>query len=294
MNFTKGESLFCSKVLLFGEYLVVKGGRAIAVPYHHFSGELKFGSKHQEKNYCLRDFVEFISHSKMLSKAMDANRLGEDLEKGLYFDSNIPTGHGVGSSGALCAAIFKNYSVVLDNELEDFAYLKDILALMESFFHGVSSGLDPLVSYIQKPLEIKNRNDFNVIWPENFKLLKNFYLVDTGITRKTAPLVHSFLNLCENEQFKAPLNEMLQANTDLVSAFLAGDATELKKNLYQLSYLQYIWLDKMIPQSFRKFWLDALESKKYFVKLCGAGGGGFLLVYAENPSVLNVKSLPLA
>jgi mevalonate kinase len=30
----------------------------------------------------------------------------------LFFDSNIPQGYGVGSSGALVAAIFEKYSVI--------------------------------------------------------------------------------------------------------------------------------------------------------------------------------------
>ena len=37
-------------------------------------------------------------------------RLDADLEKGMYFDSSIPMGYGVGSSGAIVAAIYDRYA----------------------------------------------------------------------------------------------------------------------------------------------------------------------------------------
>src|SRR5690242_20746449 len=40
---------------------------------------------------------------------LDLAALENDLNKGLYFDSSIPQGFGVGSSGALVAAIYDQY-----------------------------------------------------------------------------------------------------------------------------------------------------------------------------------------
>ena len=66
----------------------------------------------------------------------------------MYFDSSIPQGYGIGSSGALVASIYDQYALdkitVLENlTKEKLQHLKTVFAAMESFFHGKSSGLRP-------------------------------------------------------------------------------------------------------------------------------------------------------
>ena len=65
----------------------------------------------------------------------------------MYFDSSIPQGYGVGSSGALVAAIYDQYALnkitVLENLTKDkLVQLKQSLQQW-NLFHGKSSGLDP-------------------------------------------------------------------------------------------------------------------------------------------------------
>jgi mevalonate kinase len=38
----------------------------------------------------------------------------------------------------------------------------------------------------------------------------------------------------------------------------------------------------MIPKGYEKFWKDGLDTGIYNLKLCGSGGGGFLLGITEN------------
>jgi mevalonate kinase len=38
----------------------------------------------------------------------------------------------------------------------------------------------------------------------------------------------------------------------------------------------------MIPTDYEKFWKKGLESEDFKLKLCGSGGGGFLLGFASN------------
>src|SRR5690606_36364954 len=87
-----------------------------------------------------------------------------DIDCGMYFDSSIPQGYGVGSSGALVASIYDKYAndkiTVLDNlTREKLLKLKSIFSLMESFFHGKSSGLDPLNSYLSIPILINCKDN---------------------------------------------------------------------------------------------------------------------------------------
>ena len=53
----------------------------------------------------------------------DLDAFSNDIEGGMYFDSSIPQGYGVGSSGALVASIYDRYAsekiTVLENLTRD-------------------------------------------------------------------------------------------------------------------------------------------------------------------------------
>src|SRR5690606_28744578 len=113
------------------------------------------------------------------SKAdIDLLKMKEDLDQGIWFDSDIPQGFGLGSSGAVIAAIFEKYGHPTRSIDGD----KDKLARLEDFFHGSSSGLDPLVSHNQKPLLIHNFNKVEVL--EERPNLEGFFLLNTGRPRQ--------------------------------------------------------------------------------------------------------------
>jgi mevalonate kinase len=38
----------------------------------------------------------------------------------------------------------------------------------------------------------------------------------------------------------------------------------------------------MIPAHYEKLWKQGLDSGEYYIKLCGSGGGGFLLGFTRN------------
>jgi mevalonate kinase len=38
----------------------------------------------------------------------------------------------------------------------------------------------------------------------------------------------------------------------------------------------------MIPAIFNRLWKKGLDSGEYYLKLCGAGGGGFILGFTQN------------
>src|SRR5699024_1889521 len=99
--------------------------------------------------------------------AFDVEALQADIEKGLYFDSSIPQGYGIGSSGALVAAIYDKYATnkitILENLTRDkLNKRKAIFGEMESFFHGQSSGLDPLNSYLSLPILINSKENIEM------------------------------------------------------------------------------------------------------------------------------------
>ena len=38
----------------------------------------------------------------------------------------------------------------------------------------------------------------------------------------------------------------------------------------------------MIPSKFKKLWTDGIENEDYYLKLCGSGGGGFLIGFTRD------------
>ncbi len=158
--------LFYSKILLFGEYGIIKDSKGLSIPYNFYNGALKTDGNPSEaavkSNASLKRFVAYLETISTELVTFDVETLKADVEAGMYFDSSIPQGYGVGSSGALVAAIYYNYAhnriTVLENlTREKLLKLKSIFSAMESFFHGKSSGLDPLNSYLSIPILINSK-----------------------------------------------------------------------------------------------------------------------------------------
>ena len=163
--------LFYSKILLFGEYGIIKDSKGLSIPYNFYNGALKIDSNlseaQQKSNNNLKRFADYLGELQIKFPNLvqfDLEELTKDIEGGMYFDSSIPQGYGVGSSGALVAAIYDKYALnkitVLENlSREKLLKLKKIFGEMESFFHGKSSGLDPLNSYLSLPILINSKDN---------------------------------------------------------------------------------------------------------------------------------------
>ena len=82
----------------------------LALPFEHFDGVLKFGDvkdrQIKSSNQSLEQLTHFIIERPGLTDSYNTNAMLEDIEKGLYFDSNIPQGIKLGSSEALVATPF--------------------------------------------------------------------------------------------------------------------------------------------------------------------------------------------
>lgn len=271
---------FSAKLLLFGEHTVNKGSAGLAIPVNLFEGVFKMSDsltgKAAASNQSLELLANHIIFHDKLSQFIDTNRLLSDIESGLYFDSNIPQGYGVGSSGALSAAIFHNYGSGIN--VKDLLALKEILADIESYFHGKSSGLDALVSYANTPVFITKKEVKKIAIPDSEALGLKFFLVDTGKARNTAACVNHFLKKTANSAFNKNIENLLAPNVNLcIDYFLQGDTQNFLKSYAILSQNQINLLPEFIPDSLHERWQEGLKNKHYYLKICGAGGGGFML-----------------
>lgn len=270
--------LYNAKILLFGEHTVVKGSQALAMPLTSHFGTWQFAEDTDNAvalQQQLPQFLDYLNNQK-LSPVLDLVRFSVDLEKGLYFKSSIPTGYGLGSSGALCAAIYDRYAI---SKTSDLLSLKEIFGILESYFHGQSSGMDPLVCYANQPLLIATKENIQrVKIPTPNRKKKAFFLMDTHIPRKTAPFVNGFLDRCEDPSY-ADLcaNQLVPNVNEAITALLKKDWRLLYHAFTQISAFQLAHFDFMIPDAFKNIWKEGLQSDDFKLKICGAGGGGYLL-----------------
>jgi mevalonate kinase len=286
--------LFYSKILLFGEYGIIKDSKGLSIPYNFYNGALKTDENPSESaiksNQSLKRFVDYLDGIDAELVTFDINLLKAHVDAGMYFDSSIPQGYGVGSSGALVAAIYDKYAfdkiTVLENlTREKLLKLKSIFSAMESFFHGKSSGLDPLNSYLSIPILINSQDNIEATGiPSQKSEGKNaVFLLDSGIIGETAPMVSIFMEKMKQEGFRNMLKDQFIKHTDAcVDDFLTGNVKSLFKNTKRLSKVVLNHFKPMIPQQFHELWKKGIETNDYYLKLCGSGGGGYILGFTED------------
>lgn len=292
------DSLYYAKILLFGEYGIIEDSMGLSIPYHFYKGKLlqiddQSDEKQVKSNESLVNYLGYLRQSEAngtLPCRMDLAKLEKDLQNGLYFDSSIPQGFGVGSSGALVAAIYDAYAIdkVSENEVaagDKLLHLKTTLAFLENFFHGKSSGLDPLICYLNLPVLIKSKSDLGTVAvpTSNANGQGAIFLMDSGSPGKTQGMVSIFLQKLKEEGFRHLVKTKLKKyNDECIKAFLKGDTKPLFDNLKELSKLFLENFKPMIPEKFEETWRNGIETNAYYLKLCGSGGGGFILGFTQD------------
>jgi len=289
--------LFYSKILLFGEYGIIKDSKGLSIPYNFYNGALKVtenpSAEAQKSNESLQRFAAYLEQLQQEKPTLvnfNIELLNTDLTRGMFFDSSIPQGYGVGSSGALVAAIYDKYAqdkiTVLENlTREKLLQLKNIFAEMESFFHGKSSGLDPLNSYLSIPILINSKDNIEAtgIPSQSTEGKGAVFLIDSGIVGETAPMVNIFMENLKDQGFRTMLKNQFVKYTDLcVENFLGGDKKSLFSNTKKLSTVVLNNFKPMIPEEFHGVWQRGIETNDYYLKLCGSGGGGYILGFTED------------
>ena len=279
------------KLILFGEYSMIFGSEALLIPYYSAFGEWSSvinrpSERGFDSNASIRKFYDYLRDHEDF-RILDLRRFDMELNAGLFFDSTIPLGYGVGSSGALVAAIYDRYKLI---EINDIPKLKDFLANMESFFHGSSSGMDPLQCYLGKPFILSQQTtdngqqtSFTILDDDFMSEDIHIFLIDTKIKSPTAPLVEKFKESRKDNSYLDKFdNEYVPIVSKCIKSLTDKKDDEFYEHLSQLSKLQIELLSHTIPEETRKFFLTDIKKDGFQVKLCGAGGGGFLLGFSNN------------
>ena len=292
----ENNPLFYSKILLFGEYGIIKDAMGLSIPYNFYKGAFKHdGVKNEVTEKSNQNLRKFLNHLRQLQTEgtlptpLNLDAFESDIDTGLYFDSSIPQGFGVGSSGALVAAIYDRYATEKINaegnlSRESLIALKKIFSQMESYFHGKSSGIDPTICYLNLPLLIKSKDDLGTVEiPAQTEGKGAIFLLNSGQPGETQPMVSIFMEKLKEEGFRHMLKDQFTKYNDAcIKSFLKGDIKPLFSNLKKLSHLLLENFTPMIPASYHDLWQKGIESNAYYLKLCGSGGGGFILGFTRD------------
>ena len=267
--------IYPSKLLLFGEYTVLNGSQALDVPLSHWKGEWKqhANTKFNEDS-SLYAYVSWLTPNDLISPASAAHIIN-DAEEGWNYEADIPIGYGLGSSGAFVAALYDRY-VTKEKPLSSALTM---LAKMEGYFHGSSSGMDPMVSYSGEAIYKNEQGDFQMIkdagWPEGFQV----YLLDSKAERSTGPLVQAYKEYLKDREFKYKIeHELIPVVEHAIHFYLNNSAQMLEECLSVISQFQREQFAMMIPDPVKDQWDELMEAPGVYVKFCGAGGGGYFQV----------------
>jgi len=278
--------------MLVGEYGVVVGGSAFTIPYTRFNARVRnkkditkeTREQAAKSQYYLDKIFRYLSQlpAETFHAIPDLEYFSANLGN-FWLEMDIPTGYGLGSSGAVSAAL---YDLFFPEAAElSIEQQKEDLAAIESFFHGKSSGLDALTCHTRAPIYFSSKGEiqkkeFN---PSEIPGGYRFFLLDSGERFETAPLVGYFLEQMKNSMFASSIrNEYLVINQKLIEVLLGireGDPAML---IMVLSDYQYTHFRKMIPEKMLDVWIEGQLSNEYYLKLNGSGGGYMLGITHES------------
>ena len=286
------QKKYTAKLLLFGEHTIIQGSSALALPFSDYYGIWSDKTKNLTENNnsqssidslkSILSYLQGLNNRQELISLLDIDRFEKDINTNIWFYSNIPTGYGLGSSGSVCAAIYDRYCSAPENDLTK---LKSALAQLEGCFHGKSSGVDPLVCYLNQMLLLQSNQEITALPTPIFSKPTGaaIFLIDTGVSRHTTPLVNYFLEESKKENFYTDCVLPLSKGTDnAIAAFMQENVPIILEQARNISKIQYNYLQKMILPEFLNLWQEGLRNNTYSLKLCGAGGGGFILGFTAD------------
>jgi len=195
----------------------------------------------------------------------------------LYLFSNIPSGYGLGSSGALVAALWQRFALT---RIEDLMELKRIFGRIESYFHGSSSGIDPLQCYVGKPFVI-NREGVRILPDDFIDSGIEIGLIDTKTKSETGPLVRHFREMLNDDAYKQRFEKEYLPCLNRCMETISQGGNVFFDNLSQFTALQNELFEPMITPDTQH--LFATQYDFHFgVKILGSGGGGYVLCFTDD------------
>lgn len=268
------RNVYHGKLLLFGEYLVLNQGAALALPETRYSVSWE-RMENPEKE--LIRYAQYLEGEKSLAPFLKCSLLEKHFQGGWQLVSNVPRHKGLGSSASIVAAVYDRYKSKNDDEVS-MEELQQIFATMEHYMHGTSSGFDPLPVYFNQPVLRKNNQSVRVNTP--LPCLDNWTidLVDSGAERKDGDGIKRYLDRLENDEaFASKIDTLTKVNNKLVEAVIKNERRIAENLLKTFSENQLILFADWIPDDIKVKWEENQQESGSAYKMLGAGGGGYFL-----------------
>lgn len=278
------DKVYPGKALLFGEYTVIHGGNSLAIPLYSKTANWDFDDLEFESRESIDKFIDYLVVQGIGS--VDLDKFSSEWEDGLFLESSIPFGYGAGSSGSVVAAIYDSFML---KSAEEPAEIREIFKTMENYFHGSSSGLDPLVSYFGKAVHIDNEN-LNIL-EVNSPILEKLYLWDSGESRSTSTLVDWYKEKLKKGFLETINEKLMPLNNQLIDSFLTDRENEFAALIEKVENFQLKYLIPMFPSHIKEELMTIKEEYNCNFKLCGAGGGGYYLIYSDDAEIRHRKNI---
>jgi mevalonate kinase len=167
---------------------------------------------------------------------------------------------------------------------KDLKALKQLFSEMESHFHGKSSGLDPLICYLQKSITINPDGDLLLVPRKPFTEEGQgaVFILDSGQQGETQKMVRDFAVRCQAPNFlKRVQEELIPTTNRCIHNWIGGEKESFFNRIKNLSLLTADLLAPMVPKGFESIWRSGFETDDYYLKLCGSGGGGMILGFTQ-------------
>lgn len=303
------------KLILAGEHAVLYGAPAVIFPIDKFcevkitntrfdssvnninkaTGSMRIKNnikdKHQIVNYVINNFLQKYKISPP----------SNNLE--IIINSNIPIGHGFGSSAAVITALVKSLSKFFLKKVNSYEQkqLLKFCVLCENLIHKKSSGADIYACWFGKPICFQNKKEkiqFKTLNVNRAKKSQFFFtkllLIDTGRPiESTGEMVEKVksLKLRDQSLFKKNIDK-INTETEKLFKILTSPPPFLQDvSIHQIINKLENSLENLgvVSQKVMEF-IKELKSQKISAKICGAGGfqkgSGVVIAFGKNKKVL--------
>lgn len=195
-------------------------------------------------------------------------------------------GSGLGSSSAFCVALVnmlynekanKNLSKSKLAELASYIEVnkcKNLIGLQDQY--ASTYGNFNFIHFSKKKINISNFKNTDFI--EN-KLIKNFFLIPTGIFRSSSTVLKGQFRKINNRDQINILKKMYDITLDLKNNIEEFNIEKIVKNLNYNWLLKKQLSNKISNKKIDNIFNYGLKNGAEAGKLLGAGNGGFLLFY---------------
>lgn len=268
------------KWILTGEHTVLRGGKALALPYPSFTLKLTHEEPDSQKPLDVFPKEMGVIAQSLIAKFQEGRSEKLKIYGKLFVENHIPTGAGLGSSASLCVAFcqWMNTLGYLDS-----SKIQEEATRLEGVFHGTSSGLDIATVASPSPILFSRTEGAT---PLQLSRIPKFTLHDTGLrmsTKIAVSQVAAFRERFPEESARIDAQMMQATETALKGLRNFQESSQGLDSVREALRLAGDCFDAwgLVPLEAKQVMTRLKQEGALETKITGAGGGGFVVALWE-------------